>query len=191
MSAQPKIELSIEDYLTFEEHSAVKHEYYRGEIFAMAGTSFDHGTISGNVLASLHGFLRDKPCFIQGSDIKTHIYKNTLFTYPDISVICGKPEYAFNTKHTIVNPKVIIEILSDSTANYDRTTKFALYSQIPSLETYVLIHQNVAKIELFSKINENIWTDSVEIMGIENTFKINSIGFEMPMKEVYFKVEFE
>lgn len=190
MSAQAKIVLSEEDFIAFEKQSVIKHEYFRGEIFAMAGTTFEHGLISGNLVAGIHGFLKGKPCVVQASEIKTHIYQNSLFTYPDISVICGKPIFAYNQNDIITNPKVIIEILSPSTEHYDRTTKFALYTQIPSLEEYILVHQDKPKTESFIKNEAGMWSESIDIVGIEKTFKIICLDFELAMKEVYQNIEF-
>src|SRR5882757_2625151 len=124
--------ISVEDYLKAERAATEKHEYYQGEIFAMSGASLKHNRISVNVLTELGNKLKGKGCQPYGSDLRIHIPKNTLFTYPDISIICGDPNLTDNSFDTATNPSVIIELLSKSTRNYDKGEKFTLYRDIAS-----------------------------------------------------------
>ncbi|MFZ1525877.1 MAG: Uma2 family endonuclease, partial [Saprospiraceae bacterium] len=122
-----------EQYLESERLALEKHEFYLGEIFAMSGASFRHNQIFKNTYGNLFNKLKGKPCQPYGSDLRIHIPNNSLYTYPDISIICGKPEMTDTVKDTITNPSVIIEILSKSTYDYDKGQKFTLYRDIDSL----------------------------------------------------------
>src|SRR5688500_17765020 len=134
--AYGKQRLSIEEYLEFEKTSAVKHEYYQGEIFAMAGAKVAHNMVVMNCTVGLGSRLRGKPCKPFNSDQRTHIPKNTFFTYPDISIVCGEIVTLNNDEFNLLNPSVIIEVLSPGTKNYDRAEKFILYRDITSLKEY-------------------------------------------------------
>src|SRR5215213_2260514 len=127
---------TIEEYLEMEETSQEKHEYYQGEIFAMSGPKVPHGIISGNTFGTLFNELKGRPCRPFNGEHRIHIEKNTLFTYPDIFVVCGEIETLNNDDWNILNPRVIIEILSPSTRGYDHGLKFQLYRDIPSLKEY-------------------------------------------------------
>src|SRR5438128_1080674 len=118
------------EYLAFEREAEERHEYYKGEIFAMSGASFKHNVIEDNVRGMLHSFLKGKRCRSFGINLRIHIPKNTLYTYPDILVVGDEPKFVDNEFDTLLNPSVIIEILSPSTANYDRGAKFNLYREI-------------------------------------------------------------
>src|SRR5262245_25786086 len=128
-----KKKISIEEYLEMEETSQEKHEYYRGEVFAMSGPKVQHNIIAGNVFGILVNKLKGKPCRPFSSDQRVHIEKNTLFTYPDISIICGEIKTLNDDEWNALNPTMLIEVLSPSTKNYDRGEKFMLYRDIASL----------------------------------------------------------
>ena len=132
--AYSKQKISIEEYLEMENASTEKHEYYKGEIFAMSGTKMPHSIISKNLLGTLFNKLKGKECQPYGSAVRIHIEANTLFTYPDIVIICGETITRNNDDYNVLNPTVIIEILSNSTKNYDRGEKFKLYRDIPHIE---------------------------------------------------------
>src|SRR5215204_4519351 len=135
---QPK-GLSIEEYLVLERQATVKHEYYRGEVFAMSGASHRHNIIFSNLFGDLAHKLKGKECRPYGSDMRVHIPENTLFTYPDISIFCGELKTFSQEEDSSIGPTVLIEILSPSTKNYDRGEKFRLYRDIPSLREYILL----------------------------------------------------
>ena len=147
--AYGKQKYSVEEYLEMEKAATEKHEYYQGEIFAMAGPKFQHVVIAGNVFGQLKNKLKGKPCQPLGSDMRVHVPKNTLFTYPDISVVCGSPEFLNNDEWNLLNPTVIIEVLSPSTRNYDRGDKFNLYRDIPTLKEYILVDSQTISIAAF------------------------------------------
>lgn len=148
---------SIREYLEMENEATEKHEYYKGEIFAMSGAGNRHNIISVNIIASLHNSLKGKTCQPYGSDMRIHIPENTLFTYPDISVICGDVVSSKEDKNTSTNPTIIIEILSPSTRNYDRGVKFMLYRAIPTLKEYVLVEAESIHVEQFGINKDGLW----------------------------------
>src|SRR5260221_3507581 len=149
--AYGKKKFTEDEYLQLERQSYQKHEYYKGEIFAMSGAGLPHNIIFSNVFGNIAYKLKGKPCLPFGSDMRTHIPENTLFTYPDISIYCG--DLTNYNEDTILHPSVIIEILSPSTKNYDRGDKFKLYRDIPKLKEYILIDSENIFIEAF-RIND-------------------------------------
>jgi len=187
--AQPAVKyLSPSEYLTFEREAADRHEYYKGEIFAMSGASFKHNIIEDNVRGTLHTFLKGKNCRSFGSNLRVHIPQNTLYTYPDVLIVCDKPIFQDDTFDTLLNPTVIIEILSPSTANYDRGAKFDLYREINSLKEYILIDASTIHFVHYVKNADNTWTLS-ESKTLADSFYINAIGLKLPLLEVYASVE--
>src|SRR5690606_33798050 len=149
-----KQKYTIEEYLKMEEAATEKHEYYRGEIFAMSGSKVPHNIISMNLAGQLYNKLKGKKCKPYNSDQRIHIEENTLFTYPDISIVCGLVKTLNNDNWNILNPTVIIEVLSPSTKNYDRGEKFMLYRAIPTLKEYILVDSERIHIEAF-RLNKN------------------------------------
>lgn len=191
MSALPATKLyTSEEYLLIEETAIEKHEYYQGEIFAMSGGSINHNTISGNVFGEVRQFLKGKSCRIFNSDQKVRIEANTLFTYPDLSIVCGPIEFWNNRNDTILNPSVIIEVLSPSTSGYDHGQKFKLYRDIPSLKEYILIASTEVMVERYLKQSEHFWNYR-ETKRMENEFLVETIGFSCPITEIYRDVAFE
>jgi Uma2 family endonuclease len=176
--------ISQEDYLKTERLATEKHEYFKGEIFAMSGASRFHNRISINLTLGIGGFLKGKLCKPYGSDLRVHVAENTLYTYPDLTIVCGKEEYLDDVFDTLVNPKVLIEILSPSTKDYDRGSKFTLYRGIASLEEYILVDSENIYIERFYKTIEGKWTLS-EYKTISETLEISSIEFNLPLSEIY------
>lgn len=191
MSAVPATTyISIEDYLAAEEASDVKHEYYKGEVFAMAGGSIAHNQIVGNTLAAINNFLRGKSCQVFPSDLKVHNEANTLFTYPDISIVCGKPESWGKRNDTITNPVVLIEVLSASTQGYDRGQKFYLYRSIPSVKEYIFISSTELLVERYAKQATGFWNFR-ETADPDEIFQVETIDFSCAVKELYRNVEFD
>ena len=188
--AYGKQKFSIEDYLETENTSIEKHEYYKGEIFAMSGAKMPHNAISKNLSGSLYVKLRGKKCQPYGSDVRIHIESNTLFTYPDISIICGDAVTRNNDDYNVLNPTVIIEILSPSTKNYDRGEKFKLYRDIPTLKEYILVDSESIHIEVF-RLNENNHWELEEYNSIENLLHIKAINENILISEIYEGVKLE
>jgi Uma2 family endonuclease len=183
--AYGKKKLTIEEYLEFEKDSIEKHEYYQGEIFAMSGTLVTHNIIASNTFGLLYQKLKGKGgCRPFNSDLRIHIEKNTLFTYPDISVICGEVITLNDDNFNALNPTVIIEILSQSTKNYDRGNKFKLYRDIDSLKEYILIDSLSVGIEAF-RLNEHSHWELEEYKTIDEVLQIPTLDVALSIKEIY------
>src|SRR5438094_495352 len=143
--------VSARDYLAAERASSTKHELVNGEVLAMSGASPVHNLLSVNVSHTLVGLLRAKPCLVLSSDQRVHVPATGLFAYPDVTVVCGRPELHPDDDHTITNPRVIVEVLSDSTEAYDRGAKFAHYQSIASLAEYVLVSAKEKRVEHYRR----------------------------------------
>ena len=137
MATQPKTHLTPEQYLEIERKAEFKSEYYQGEMFAMSGASYPHIGIVANAVASLHQQLRRGPCRPLSNDMRVRVTATGLYTYPDVVVVCGEPRFLDDTFDTLLNPTVIIEVLSESTEAYDRGQKFEQYRSLESLAEYV------------------------------------------------------
>jgi Uma2 family endonuclease len=181
--------ISEKEYLVAERLATEKHEYFQGEVFVMSGASKAHNEIFSNAFGEFVIQLKGKKCRPYGSDFRVNIPKNTLYTYPDISVYCNEPETLDAENDTAVNPTVIIEILSPSTRNYDLGGKFTLYRQIESLKDYILIDSEVAKVITYTKNNDGSWL-LVEYNAIEDSFSIPSIGVTLNLVDLYENVKF-
>ncbi|MBX3242340.1 MAG: Uma2 family endonuclease [Chitinophagaceae bacterium] len=177
--AYGKQKFTIEEYLSMEEAATEKSEYYRGEIFAMSGAKLPHNTISVNLLIELGNKLKGKQCKPYGSDQRIHIEANTLFTYPDISIVCGETKTLNNDNWNVLNPAVIIEVLSPSTKNYDRGEKFKLYRDIPTLKEYILVDSESLHIEIF-RLNEAHRWELEEYDSPEEVLYINPLTSIFP-----------
>ncbi len=179
-----KSKLSVEEYLQFEKASRDKHEYFKGEIFAMAGAGARHNVIFSNLFGDLAYRLKGKPCKPYGSDLRVHIPENSLFTYPDISIICGEIIPSQVDADTAVQPTVIIEILSPSTRNYDQGIKFKLYREIPTLKEFITIDSESIGIEAYRINSQGNW-ELKDYRSIDETLTIPSVGLSLSLKEVY------
>lgn len=182
--------ISQEEYLETERAALEKHEYYQGEIFAMSGASVNHNIISVNLISELKTKLKGNGCRLYGSDLRIHIPKNTLFTYPDISIICGDPDLTDDKFDTATNPSVIIELLSKSTRNYDMGQKFTLYRDIESLQEYILIDTEKIYVEKHIRNADNSW-QLTDYRSQDNSFEISTIGLIFLLKDIYEDINFE
>lgn len=178
------IYVSEKDYLDKELLALEKHEYFKGEIFAMSEASIAHNKIAINSISDIFTKLKGKKCQPFGSDLRIHIPKNTLFTYPDISIVCDEIETTDDKFDTITNPSVLIEILSPSTRNYDKGEKFTLYREIDSLQEYILIDSERIMVEKFIRNSDNSW-QLTEYRTIEQSFTIATVGIEMFLLDIY------
>ena len=147
---------SVDDYFMVEEMSEVKHEYFNGEILAMAGAFLAHNEIAANVISEVRTGLRQTNCGAYGSDLRVQTPAG-LYTYPDISVICGHVELAPDRSDTAMNPIILVEVLSEATEEYDRGDKFTLYKSIPTLRRYILISQTEVLVDHFEKVQQDEW----------------------------------
>ncbi len=189
MEAEKKAFITIDEYLKIERAAKTKSEYFNGEMFAMAGATRNHQVICDNLIFSLKNQFKNKPCIAFGSDLRIKVNKSGLYTYPDISALCGKELFDDANKDTLTNPQLIIEVLSDSTEAYDRGKKFALYRQIEPLKEYVLVSQSNKKIEKFEKNDTGFWTLS-ETNSDNDILYLSVIGCQLSVEEVYSNVEF-
>lgn len=190
MSAVPKKRLTAEEYLEFERNSEIKHEFYNGRIYAMAGAKRNHNKIALNIGSEIRTHLKGRKCEAYPSDMRIYIPRFGLYTYPDVSVVCGKPEFQDAVLDTLLNPVLLIEILSDSTESYDRGKKFQHYRSIESLQEYVLVSQNEARIEKYIRQGDGFWVLS-EAVGIESSIMFESIDCPISLAEVYDKIDFD
>jgi Uma2 family endonuclease len=176
-----------EEYFVLEEQSDAKHEYYQGQIFAMSGGSINHNRIAVNVLTELSNGLQTTSCEPFNSDLRVYISAHNLFTYPDISVICGEPQFYQNRTDVITNPIVIVEVLSPSIKDYDRGQKFEFYRTLPTLQDYVVIHQSQILIEYHHRVGINRWL-LTEYTELDQTLVIQAIEFSLPLRRIYARV---
>lgn len=172
-----------EEYLLLEEQALTKSEYYDGEIFAMTGGSLKHNLILNNIARALHGAV-SSGCKVFTSDVRVLVEKGTLFTYPDIVVVCGAPRTMVGRNDTLTDARVIVEVLSPSTESYDRNLKFDLYRGLPSLEDYVLVAQDQIRVDRHHR-QENgdwVWRQSTELA---DALEIISLGVSIPLDAIY------
>jgi phenylacetic acid degradation protein len=180
--AYGKRTFTIEDYLYMEESATQKHEYYNGEIFAMAGASRDHNIITSNMMVFLAHKLWGSSCRIFTSDQRVHVEANTLFTYPDLTIVCGEPVYYHEMNLT--NPVVIVEVLSPSTKNYDRGDKFKLYQDLQTLQEYILVDSQSVLVEHFRKDAKGAWSLS-KCDKLTDDISINTVDVSLLLDDIY------
>ncbi len=195
--AYGKKKFTVEEYLAMERASAEKHEYYEGEIFlmqghgealAMSGAAKRHNFIFSNLFGELILRLKGKSCQPFGPDMRMNIPENTLFTYPDISVYCGESNDVSEDEDTVINPTLIIEILSPSTENYDRGDKFKLCRDIPTLKEYIIVATKTVCIEAF-RINDRKHWELEEYCDLNDELKMPSIGVSIPVADIYHRTK--
>lgn len=188
MSTQKIKKLTPEEYLDIERNAECKSEYYNGEIFALAGASYVHNRITRNISKALGLQLKGTKCEEFQSDLKIKEKISGLFTYPDIVVICGEPEFYDEEKDVVVNPTVIMEVLSKSTETYDRGFKFELYRRINTLKDYFMVSQDKISIEYYSRNDDDSWILK-EFKDLNQNIEMKSIGCILELKDVYYKVD--
>jgi Uma2 family endonuclease len=189
MSALPEQFVSLEDYFTLEETGEIRHEYYRGSIFAMTGGSERHNLISLDVGTELNLQLRGSSCRAYGTDFRLKIEASGLYTYPDLSVICGDTQTVDKRHDTYRNPIVLIEVLSESTKDYDRGQKFEFYRTIPTLQAYLVIAQDRPHVELFRRQHDGWFM--TEYQALDAVVPLDAIRCTLPLSAIYARVTFE
>jgi Uma2 family endonuclease len=189
MSTKPEHRYSEEEYLAIERASDTKNEYLDGIIYAMGGASAAHVQIVGNVAGELRSRLRDTPCLVYSTDLRVRVTRDGLYAYPDVLVVCGKPEFVDDELDTLTNPLLIVEVLSDSTKNYDRGEKFERYRSNPGFREYVLIAQDKVHVERYVRQADGTWVLH-ETNELEEEIELTSVGCRLPVSEIYFKVTF-
>jgi Uma2 family endonuclease len=177
-----------EEYLAFERAAEYKNEYFDGEIYAMTGASRKHNLISGNMVGLLWQQLRGKPCEVYPSDMRVRIPSANIYTYPDAVVICGEPQFEDGRVDTLLNPTLLVEVLSKSTASYDRSIKAGYYRTLPSLAEYLLIAQNEYHVAQHTKQADGRWVIA-DMRGADGRVELPSVGCALSLSDVYEKVE--
>ena len=190
MQSQTQLYYSPEEYLALETDAEYKSEYHDGQIVPMAGGTPNHNQIAGNLYASLNFALKGQPYRVFIGDMRLWIPQQRLYTYPDVMVVSGQLQFAEGRKDTITNPSIIIEVLSESTENYDRGEKFRLYRTIPTFQEYILIEQLEMHIEQYSKTATSQWLFS-EYDGENAILALTTIQFQISLSDIYDKVEFD
>lgn len=175
------------EYLALEKSAEYKSEFYKGEIFAMAGASALHNRLVRNLTGLFWEKFRNRPCNVYATDLRVRIDKSGLYTYPDLVIVCGKEEYLDTNLDTLTNPTILLEVLSDSTEKYDRGQKFSFYREIPSLEEYILVSSREIKIEKFKRVESGNWLFSESKIG--EPFPIESIDAFLNLEDVYEKID--
>lgn len=181
--------LSPEDYLALERQADVRHQYVNGEIFAMAGESLEHSTICFNIAAIIGAQLRGKPCRGFSPNMKVRTRPDGLYTYPDLAVVCGEPVFHDERRDVLVNPKLVVEVLSPSTEAYDRGGKWIRYQQIETLSEYLLIAQDQPLIEHYTRQADGKWL-YFTVRDLADTVDLPAIDCRLPLAEVYDRIRF-
>ncbi|MGB5064288.1 MAG: Uma2 family endonuclease [Candidatus Competibacter sp.] len=188
MPLQPKPRLTPEDYLALERSADFKSEYFNGETFAMTGASRAHNTIVLNIGSEIRQQLKQRPCKAYVNDMRVKVDPTGLYIYPDVVVVCGKEQFDDTHLDTLLNPTLIVEILSESTEAYDRGRKFEHYRKLDSLAEYVLIAQNRPHIESYRRQADQQWL-LTECSELDGTLRLPSIDCDLALVEIYDKVE--
>jgi len=181
MSALPKI--TRQQYLEQERLAETKSEFVDGEVFAMTGASPAHNLITGNIIRELGNQLKKRPCRVYSSDQRVQLAN--AYVYPDITVVCGRPE--FHDTDNLLNPTLIVEVLSPSTADYDQGGKFARYRQLPSLQEYLLVSQDRIQVTHYHRQDSNHWL-LTELKDVETLLELPGVECRLALSEVYDKV---
>ena len=182
--------ISPEEYLRRERQAEYKSEYLNGEIFAMSGASEQHNLITGNIFGELRQQLRDRPCRAYVSDMRVKVRSNGLYTYPDVVVVCGEPDFEDNELDTLLNPTLLIEVLSQTTERYDRIAKTSYYRTIDSLAEHLLVAQHQVRLEQYSKQPDGQWS-LTEYTSLNAVAELASIQCSLKLSDVYDKVTFD
>lgn len=175
------------EYLAMEREATGKHELWEGEVFAMAGASLAHNILVGNLARVLGNLLVEGPCIVLPSDMKVYVPLTEGYVYPDLSVVCGKPEVVGDSQDVIANPSVIVEVLSDCTERFDRGEKFAGYRSLPSLHNYLLVSQNRVRIEHYERQLDGGWL--LRQHGAGEALGLSCAAGKIAVDDVYLKVE--
>ena len=179
-----------EEYLEFEVNSEERHEYINGEVICVAGGTPNHSQIVLNLGGTLNFELKRQSYRVYVTDQRLWIPEKRIYTYPDVIVIQGEVQLQEGRKDTIINPLMIVEVLSKSTRNYDKDKKFSAYRTIPTFQEYILIDQYTMQIERYFKTGKNSWNFS-EYYDANETLSLNSIDFEITLEDIYDRVQFE
>jgi Uma2 family endonuclease len=189
MSLQPKPQLTFDEWLEAERASLDERtEYLAGEAFAMTGASVEHNAIVVNIARELSIQMKGRPCQVYANDLKVRIRTADAGKYPDLIALCGEHQFQDGRRDVLLNPSLIVEVLSDSTEAYDRGKKFSIYRQIPSLREYLLVSQHQVLVELYSRADDGRWT-LADFSALSERVPLPSVGCLLSLAEIYDKVE--
>ncbi len=188
METATKASLTPEQYLAIERAAPERSEFWNGEMFALSGASVPHGVITMNIGAGLHSRLRDRPCRVFPPDLKILVAPTGLFAYPDVVVVCGRPEYVDGVRDVVTNPILVVEVLSPSTEAWDRGGKFAHYRQLPSLREILFVSQDEVRVEQYTRQEGGTWL-LTEATALDAVVQVASLECALPVAEIYAKVE--
>ncbi len=181
--------LTPEEYLAIERAAPYRSEYFRGEMFAMAGGTPEHSLIKTNLTSALNGLLKGKPCSVYDSDLRILVSATGLYTYPDASVACEPLQHVDGRRDTILNPILLVEVLSDGSEAYDRGKKFDHYRSIESLREYIIVSQDRPKVERYARNPDDTWT-LTDKAGMSESLDLIAIQGKLSLADVFDKVEF-
>jgi Uma2 family endonuclease len=187
--ANPVHKLTEAEYLEIERRAEFRSEFLDGEMFAMSGGTSSHSLIASNLNFAMRLQLKGRPCVVYTSDMRVKVQASGLYTYPDLSVACGQREFEDENEDILLNPIVVVEILSDSREAYDRGQKFALYRQIPSLREYLLVNQHEPLVEQYVRQDNGQWLLG-DMAGLESKLVLPSVGITIEMADVYTNIRF-
>jgi Uma2 family endonuclease len=187
MSTEPVRRLSPADYLAFERRAETKHEYVNGEVFAMTGASERHNLIVAHLIAEIDVQFRGRPCRVYPSDLRVAVSAEGPFYYPDLVALCAEPRFLDGERDTLLNPEVVIEVLSPTTEAFDRGMKFAHYRGIPSLREVVFVAQDAVRLEHFVRREDDHWLLS-DHSSLEAAVELPALGCRLELARVYDKV---
>lgn len=190
MSAVPKTKLTDTEYLAKERRAEFRSEFYRGEMFAMAGTSREHSLIVGHLVSMLVTQFKGRCCEVYPTDMRVKVSASGLYTYPDVVIVCGQPEFEDAELDTLLNPTVLIEVLSQSTESYDRGAKAAQYRRLPSLRELVLVAQDRPHVEVLIRQDNGDWLLH-EVGDLDGSVTLSSVSVSLPLREIYDRITFE
>jgi Uma2 family endonuclease len=189
MSTRPHSFLTPQEYLEIERKAEFRSEYHGGEMFAMAGATRAHNLVNTNAVAELRDQLRHTPCEVYSNDMRVYIPAAGLYTYPDIVVVCDRPQFADEEFDTLLNPVLVGEVLSPSTEVYDRTDNFEMVQSIPSLQEYLLLRADRMHADLLTRQSDSKWL-LAPASRVEDVVEFSSIPCRLVLKDIYEKVEF-
>jgi Uma2 family endonuclease len=190
VSTNPKKRITPQEYLEFERDAEVKSEYIDGEVFLRSGVSREHARIVLNIAAYLHAKFEGRSCEVYASELRTKVSQTGSYAYPDVVALCGEVRFEDEQLDTLVNPQLIVEVLSDSTESYDRGKKFAHYRTIDSLREYVLVSQTECRVERFSRQDDATWLYG-ENTDPNGAIELASVACRIPLARIYQRVDFE
>ncbi len=190
MSTNPRTFLTPEQYLEIERKAEFKSEYYQGEMFAMAGAKEAHNLLVTNLVAGLHQQLRSGPCRVYSNDMRVRVSATGLYTYPDVTVVCGERQFLDDQRDTLLNPNLLVEVLSASTEAYDRGRKFDQYQTIESFSEYLLVSSDRVHVDLFTRQPDGRWL-LTSAGRLEDVLDLQSIGCRLSLGDLYENIDLQ